>query len=480
MTQGNELPVAVIGAGPVGLAAAAHLLERGLTPLVFERGETVGATVRDWAHVRVFSPWEYNVDVAARRLLEAEGWPMPAPDHLPTAGELLRDYLEPLAAHPAIAPHLHLGTEVRAVTRQGHSKLSSDGRENAPFVLLWRDSQGRSGRSLAQAVIDASGTWVRPNPIGLDGLPVDGEAENSDRIAYGIPDVLGKDRDAYAGRHVLVIGAGHSAINAALDLMDLQEAEPDTRITWATRSGGIARLLGGGLNDELPGRGHLGLRAAEAIRSGRVDFRSPFAATRIVRRDGRLAVAGTAGETPVDLTVDRVIVATGFRPDLSILSELRLALDPVVEATPALAPLIDPNLHSCGTVPPHGVAELAHPERGFYIAGMKSYGRAPTFLMVTGYEQVRSIVSELAGDPVAAREVRLKLPETGVCRTGPAREPGNCCAPVEGIVGAAPSECCGGAARADATACCAADETVKSVGLSDCGCGSTAATSVTA
>ena len=213
----SELPVAVIGAGPVGLAAAAHLLERGLTPLVFERGASAGATVAEWAHVRVFSPWEYNVDAAARRLLERGGWTMPDPDYLPTGGELIRDYFGPLAAHPAVAPHLRLGVEVLAVTRQGRSKLASEGRDAAPFVILWRDAEGRQHRALAHAVIDASGTWVRPNPIGLDGLPIEGEVENAGRIAYGIPDLLGAAREDHAGRHTLVIGAGHSAVNAALD-----------------------------------------------------------------------------------------------------------------------------------------------------------------------------------------------------------------------------------------------------------------------
>jgi hypothetical protein len=118
--------------------------------------------------------------------------------------------------------------------------------------------------------------------------------------------------------------------------------------------------------------------------------------------------------------VDEVVACTGFRPDLELTRELRLAFDPVVESPPALAPLIDPNVHSCGTVPPHGARELAHPERDFYVVGMKSYGRAPTFLMMTGYEQVRSVVCALTGDEEGAREVRLVLPETGVCSTQPA------------------------------------------------------------
>lgn len=176
-----ELPIVVTGAGPVGLAAAAHLAERGLEFLVLEAGERVGASVARWGHVRVFSPWKYDIDAAARRLLKAAGWSEPDPEWLPTG------------------------------------------------------------------------------------------------------------------------------------------------------------------------------------------------------------------------------------------AELRLDLDPVLGSTRALAPLIDPNHHSCGTVPPHGADELGHPEPGYYAIGVKSYGRAPTFLMATGYEQARSVAAALAGDWAAARDVRLELPETGVC-----------------------------------------------------------------
>ena len=125
-----------------------------------------------------------------------------------------------------------------------------------------------------------------------------------------------------------------------------------------------------------------------------------------------------------------------------MLSELRLDLDPIVESPRALAPLIDPNVHSCGTVPPHGAEELRQPEPGFYIVGMKSYGRAPTFLMLTGYEQVRSVVAELTGDLVAARRVELTLPATGVCSTTPgaaeatSESPAGCCgAPTPTLIG---------------------------------------------
>ena len=458
----EDPPVVVIGAGPVGLAAAARLVERGMRLLVLERGPGAGAAVASWGHVRVFSPWTYNIDAAAQALLETTDWRAPDPDALPTGRELSRDYLAPLAAHPAIAPHVIFGATVEAVTRAGLDKVASTGREGAPFVVRWRDGEGGEQRVTARAVIDASGTWSSPNPMGVDGLSVEGERAAYDRIAYGIPDVLGGDRSAYAGRRVLVVGGGHSAINVVLDLLRLQETAPGARVTWALRRDRIDRLLGGGLNDQLPERGALGLAAKRAIESGRLEMLAPFVAERIVPNGDGLRLTARVDGRPTTLLVDRIVVATGFRPELGMLRELRVALDPAVEAPPALAPLIDPNLHSCGTVPPHGAAELRHPEPGFYIVGSKSYGRAPTFLMATGYEQVRSVVAEIAGDHVAAREVRLALPETGVCS-----------APAEVAAGA--GGCCGGPAPAEVDACCTLDAEVKAAGKQGCGCASTPA-----
>lgn len=458
-----DLPVAVIGAGPVGLAAAVHLVRRGSRPLILEQGRSVGAALLEWGHVRVFSPWRHNIDAAARTLLERSGWTAPDPDGLPTGGEIARDYLAPLAALPEIAAGLKLGATVTAVTRQGRNKVSDAGRDGSPFVIRYEDAGGEH-RVLTRAVIDASGTWSQPNPIGVDGLPAPGEREAADRIAYGIPDVVGVEREKYAGKRVLVVGGGHSAINVALALMELREEAPGTEIFWALRRNGVERLLGGGLNDQLPERGALGLAARQAMEDGRLNMLTPFAVERIVMTDAGLAVEAMLGEQPFGLAVDRIVVATGFRPDLSFLRELRVALDPAIEAPPALAPLIDPNVHSCGTVPPHGVRELAHPEPGFFIVGSKSYGRAPTFLLATGYEQVRSIVAEIAGDHEAARRVQLALPETGVCGGSSAGE----------MPSAKASGCCGGPAPKDVDACCMKDAEAKAEGGSGCGCGSTA------
>ena len=454
----SNLPIAVIGAGPVGLAAAAHLIERGLNPLVLERGPEAGHTLTAWSHVRVFSPWWLNIDRAARSLLEETGWRSPDAEALPTGGELVRDYLAPLERHPKLAPHLTFGAEVVAITRRGLDKVTNTDRDAAPFVIRYRDAAGHEEQVEARAVIDASGTWFAPNPLGSDGIAVPGEREVADRIAYGIPDVLARERDRYAGARVLVAGSGHSAINAVLDLLKLQESAPETRVVWALRRNRLERLWGGGLNDQLPARGQLGLAAKSAIDAGRLQVLAPFAARRIARAGNGLRVTGRVNGHDFDGNFDRIVVATGFRPDLAMLRELRVELDPAVEAPPALAPLIDPNLHSCGTVPPHGVVELTQPEKDFYIVGAKSYGRAPTFLMATGYEQVRSVVAELAGDHAAARNVQLVLPETGVCNSS-------------AITGEDESaSCCGGPAVADDSACCVADEVAKAETGAGCGC----------
>jgi len=407
----HNLPVLVIGAGPVGLAAAAHLAERNLPFVVVEAGDSPGAAVREWGHVRLFSPWQYNTDAAARRLLEPTGWTPPPGDELPTGAELVDAYLAPLAAHPTLAPHIRYRSRVVAISRDGIDRVRTAGREQAPFVIRMADGE----ELLARAVIDASGTWRTPNVLGVNGLPAHGETDPAlaGKITGALPDVLGADRDRFAGLHTLVVGAGHSAANTLLALAELAEQEPGTTITWAVRGGDLGRAFGGGDADALPGRGALGTGLRLLVESGRVAVRTGFG-VRAVRLtpDGRVEVTPRIGES---IVVDRVVSATGFRPDHSIASELRVNLDPALGCTRALAPLIDPNVHSCGTVRPHGVDELAHPEPGYFVVGMKSYGRAPTFLLATGYEQVRSITAALAGDWEAARAVHLELPETGVC-----------------------------------------------------------------
>jgi thioredoxin reductase len=434
------LPVAVIGAGPVGLAAVAHLIARGETPIVFEAGESVGANLLKWGHVRVFSPWSYSMDTASTKLLEASGWQAPDPEGYPTGQELVRDYLQPFADLPAVKPALRLSTKVVAISRQGFDKMKSEGRENAPFVLRVQKTNGEEEEILAKAVIDASGTYANPNPLGSSGIPAMGEKALADHIFYAIPDVLGKDQARYAGKRVLVVGSGHSAFNALLDLVQLKADYPKTEITWAIRKTDTGQMYGGASNDKLPKRASLGQHLAHLVERGLVNLVTGFKVARLTATNEGIVVADQDRTLP---TVDEIIATTGFRSDLSLFQELRVKLDEWVDSPQALAPLIDPNVHSCGSVPPHGYEELKHPEKDFYVVGMKSYGRAPTFLMLTGFEQVRSVVSAIAGDMEAAREVNLILPETGVCGTKskPANLEGKKELAVVGSAGG--SVCCG-------------------------------------
>lgn len=400
------LPVVVIGAGPVGLAAAAHLADRGLDFLVLEAGERAGASVARWGHVRVFSPWKYDVDDAARRLLEADGWAAPDPEWLPTGAELVEDYLAPLAE--VLGSRVRYGARVAAISRLGYDRVRTKGREDAPFLIRL----GNGAELHARAIVDASGTYTNPNVLGAGGLPAYGEAEAAGFVDHALPDVLGTDRERYEGRHTLVVGAGHSAATTLLALAELA----NTPITWAIRAGDASRAYGGGAADALPARGVLGTRLHALVASGRIALLTGFYTYRVnVTAGGVEVISRDPSGLERNITADRIVSATGYRPDHLIAGELRLDLDPILGSTRRLAPLIDPNHHSCGTVPAHGVDELAHPEPGYYAIGVKSYGRAPTFLMATGYEQARSVVAALAGDWQAAREVRLDLPETGVC-----------------------------------------------------------------
>jgi cation diffusion facilitator CzcD-associated flavoprotein CzcO len=405
--------VAVIGAGPIGLAAACHLLARGEQPLVLEAGDGPGHAVRQWSHVGMFSPWELNTDKEAVKLLRAHGWRHPQAGKFPTSRDLVVQYLEPLARVPVLEPHIHYRTRVTAVSRKGFDKVRTAGRDDRPFVLRLA-TEGGAQLVEAKAVIDASGTWCTPNPAGADGLAALGEYDAAHRIAYGIPDVLGTARARYAGKTVMVVGSGHSALNALIELEMLRCDFPSTSLIWIIRKAHVEAAFGGEEADALPARGRLGVKVRGLVESGAVRVYSPFRIARIEQAGGSLEVTGDHDGEDRTLAVDEIIVVTGFRPDLSMLRDLRLTIDPWLESSGTVGPLIDPNLHSCGSVRPHGAHQLAHVENGFFIVGMKSYGRAGTFLLATGYEQARSVAAALTGDIEASRRVELSLPETSI------------------------------------------------------------------
>ena len=424
----SDLPVVVIGAGPQGLAAAAHLRERGERPLVLEAGDRPAFAVSQWAHVRLFSSWAELVDPAATRLLEPTGWVAPSEGY-PTGGEWIERYLAPLAE--ALGDQVRLGARVTGVSRKGRDRLVDADRSSQPFTVHVSYTDGSEEKLDARAVIDASGTWTTPNPAGADGLPALGEraAAAAGLLSYLPPTPA--QAQALAGKHTVIVGSGHSAMTAVIELAAVADAVPGTRVSWVLRRGAAGISFGGGTADQLPQRGALGLAAKAAVDEGLVDLVTGFRTDRVEQIDGRAVLASEDGRTLPP--ADQIVVLTGFRPDLSFVSEMRLELDTTLQAPVRIAVEIDPNIHSCGDVKATGAADLKHPESDLYLVGMKSYGRAPTFLAMTGYEQVRSVTAALAGDHEAAARVELVLPDTGVCGGAglfddPDGASGGCCA----------------------------------------------------
>ncbi|KUF28621.1 NAD(P)-binding domain-containing protein [Lysinibacillus sp. F5] len=421
----KNLPTVIIGAGPIGLAAAAHLVEHNQTFILLEAGNEVAHNIRTWGHVTLFSPWRYNINKAAKALLEETDWQEPNLETLPTGHELIDLYLNPLAELAQIKPFIQLNSKVVGVSRELNDKMKSKNRLNQSFKV-YIETENDIHVIEAKAVIDATGTWGNPNPANSTGVWLQTEKVLAEHIEYGIPDIK-MNTTRYANKKIAVIGGGHSAINTLLSLVELQKENPSTKLVWIMRKKSAEEVYGGEEKDALKARGALGIRIHELVDAGKIEVITPFYIS-MVRKGEKIDIVGSLnGEQTVLTGFDELIVNAGSRPDFSINNELRLSIDNVTESLQALAPLIDPNVHSCGTVRAHGEEILRQPENGFYIVGAKSYGRAPTFLMATGFEQVRSITAYLAGDEEASQRVELDLPETGVCSSNLSNQSNTCC-----------------------------------------------------
>lgn len=389
------LPVVIIGAGPIGLAASAKLADENVPFVLLEAGSKAASNIHKWQHVRLFTPWENNIDSVAKKLLLRKGWESPTSTDLPTGADLITHYLEPLADLPEIKSFTYYNAKVVAVTRKNRDKMKSTNRAQVPFVLYINEGE-KVTRMEAGAVLDATGTWSNPNPINSEGVWLKDEQLLQDDITYGIPNLQADTAD-FKGKHVAVVGSGHSALNTLADLAEIKETDATTSITWILRKD-VQLAFGLQEQDDIKARGNLGVKIRKLIEAEIINVVTPFYIQQTYKKGSNVVIQGNYHGVEEEIIVDKIIANTGNRADFEFLKELRLDIDPITESNSKIASLIDPNKHSCGSVPAHGEQALRHTEQDFYIVGMKSYGRAPTFLLKTGYEQVNLIVAHLAGN----------------------------------------------------------------------------------
>lgn len=382
--------IAILGAGPTGLEAALAAAEGGFPFTVYEAAPTAGGNVRSWGHVRMFTPWDLDVSPRMRRHLPA----LPAGAGCPTGRELAERLLDPVAALPSVAPNLRLGTRVLAVGREGllkHEEIATAERGRRPFRLLVADADGRESAERADIVLDTTGTWSHPNRLGDGGIPAPGERALDGEIRRHVPDLAREARD-WAGRTVLLAGAGHSAQTAARDLALLAREAPETRVIWVLRNPSPG--WGTHEGDSLPERARLAAEAA-ALAGGAspaIDVRRGYAIESLSRPNGRIAVTLRNGGGSERVEVDRVLSLTGFVGDHQLYRQLQVhecyaTCGPIKLA----AALLGSGSSDCLAQTSHGAETLANPEPGFYILGIKSYGRNNTFLMRIGWEQVSEV-----------------------------------------------------------------------------------------
>lgn len=371
--------IAVIGAGPIGLETALAALERGHEVEVFERG-SVGESVRRWGHVRMFTPFGMNVSERGMKRLMQTRKDFPKPEAILTGREYMAEYLAPLA--DSLEENIHTNAEVISIGRVAilkGEKIGEPDRGGNQFRLLLRRGQ-REWNEHADLVFDCSGTFSQPNNLGDGGIPAVGESASRDMIYYGVPDVSGRSLAQFAGARSLVVGAGHSAATVVRDLAVLKLTAPTTRIIWATRANDdppCQRVA----QDPLKERDNLAIQANALTKAGVVEFRPGHSVLSVNRTPAGLEVVLVNGTGEKTITVDRLVAAVGFRPDLELARELQARTCFATEASYQLA-------HGIGG----GAESLVHPEPGYFALGIKSFGRRPGFLIHSGREQVEALM----------------------------------------------------------------------------------------
>ena len=385
--------IAVLGGGPIGLEAALAAATAGHDVQLFERGQ-VGASVRDWGFVRLFSPWGLDRSPLGLSTLLTLGLEAAPEATCPTGTELVERYLLPLSRSPRLAGRVHEHHRVVQVGREGllKTELVGGARDRHPFRVL---VEGPEGERVVRAdvVLDCTGTYGNPRALGDGNLPALGERALAERIDYALADIAGRERGRFAGRRVLVIGAGHSAATALAALATIEE----TQVVWVVR-----RAEGDPLAlhdpDPLPERSRLS-RLANAFARGE----HPRIACRRPATVERLRPAGEAIEAELRVDgrsethrVDRIVAHVGHRPDRSIHRELQVHECYASHAPMRLAvALFEAGSTDCLSQPRAGGSSLENPEPGFFIVGAKSYGRGSNFLLRTGHEQVADVLARI-------------------------------------------------------------------------------------
>ncbi len=401
--------IAILGAGPTGLEAALAAVDHGFPFTLYEAAAEVAAHVREWAHVRLFSPWGLNISPRMRRHLERAGRRLPArEDELcPTGQELIDVALAPTAALPEIAPHLKTGVRVKQIGREGllkHEEIGSDARAARRFRLLVCGDGGDEWIERADVVLDCTGTWGNPNTLGDGGIAAPGEAGLDGAIVRSIPDVS-RDERFWAGKRILLVGAGHSAQTAVIDLARLAETHPGTRVLWALRSEDPSWRVDP--EDPLPERARL-IAAAMQLAE---DESSPVETVRGVVVESLAPLNGgyqvtlrkQSGER-LRLAVDRILSLTGFVGDHTIYRQLQVHECYATSGPMKLAAaLLGSAGGDCLAQQSHGADSLVNPEPNFFVLGSKSYGRNNTFLMRVGWQQVDEVFSLLAVEKQLSR-----------------------------------------------------------------------------
>lgn len=387
-------PVAILGAGPIGLHAALACADAGWPFTVYEAANTIGAHVRDWGHVRLFTPWNLNVSGRMRaRVPEA-----PRGSACPTGAELAAELLDPIADHPDVAAHLRTRTRVAAIARSGllkHEQIGTGIRDQAPFTLLLDTPDGEQ-TATAGLILDCTGTYGTPNSLGDGGNPALGERALGDGITRTIPTVA--DPTRWAGT-VLLVGAGKSAQTAARDLAEL----PGTHVEWIIRH--RQPDWGTTPGDPLPGRAQLtdSSRDLAGGASPRVQIRTGAHVQALHQHGGRIHAQLATTHGPQEIICDHIVSLTGYTGDPTLHRQLHIHECYATAAPMNLsATLLGAAGSDCLTQPDAGIDTLRSPEPHYFVLGAKSYGRLPTFLLRTGYDQVDEVTAAYSMPTAAA------------------------------------------------------------------------------